>query len=81
MIRWSLVEDGPSQLEQRIPMRELKLRLETQVLPKCPHCKKNIDEVAYSELHGGFFGKRYIYFCPSCQSSLGVSHRKGFWMG
>ena len=62
-------------------MRELKLRLETEVLPKCPHCKKNITEVAYSELHGGFFGKRYIYFCPSCQSSLGVSHRKGFWMG
>lgn len=49
----------------RTAMRELKLRLETQVLPKCPHCKKNITEVAYSELHGGFFGKRYIYFCPS----------------
>ena len=81
MIRWSAVADSPNPLIMRTAMRELKLRLETQVLPKCPHCKTNITEVAYSELHGGFFGKRYIYFCPSCQSSLGVSHRKGFWMG
>jgi len=27
------------------------------------------------------FGKRYIYFCPTCSKVLGVSHRKGFWMG
>ena len=27
------------------------------------------------------FGKRYIYFCPECRKVLGVSHRKGFWMG
>jgi hypothetical protein len=27
------------------------------------------------------FGKRYIYSCPSCNNVLGVSHRKGFWMG
>jgi hypothetical protein len=27
------------------------------------------------------FGKRYIYFCPACSKVLGVSHRKGFWMG
>jgi len=26
-------------------------------------------------------GKRYIYFCPNCRKVLGVSHRKGFWMG
>jgi len=62
-------------------MRELRLKLETQALPRCPHCKKDIEAVSYSELRGGFFGKRYIYFCPSCLSTLGVSHRKGFWMG
>ena len=28
-----------------------------------------------------FLGKRYVYFCPNCKSVLGVSHRKGFWMG
>jgi hypothetical protein len=29
----------------------------------------------------GVFGKRYVYFCPKCRKVLGVSHRKGFWMG
>ena len=62
-------------------MRRLKLTPETNVLPKCPHCKKYIDGVSYSELHGSLWGKRYIYFCSSCRYTLGVSHRKGFWMG
>jgi hypothetical protein len=60
---------------------KLTLKLDTQSLPKCPHCKKNIDTVSYNELHGGFFGRRYIYFCPGCRTTLGVSHRKGFFMG
>jgi hypothetical protein len=29
----------------------------------------------------GFLGRRYLYFCPHCRKVLGVSHRKGFWMG
>lgn len=62
-------------------MEKLKLREENLVRPKCPHCGTEITEVAYNELVGGFFGKRYIYFCPSCRNTLGVSHRKGFWMG
>jgi len=49
--------------------------------PKCPHCSKDILTVLYKELTGGMLGKRYIYFCGSCRASLGVSHRKGFWMG
>ena len=28
-----------------------------------------------------FLGRRYVYFCAVCQKVLGVSHRKGFWMG
>jgi uncharacterized protein with PIN domain len=62
-------------------MRKLKLIRDPQDLPRCPHCKKDIDQVACSELTGGMFGKRYIYYCSSCRSTLGVSHRKGFWMG
>ena len=57
------------------------LTSESRVLPKCPHCEKDLNDVSFSELRGSFWGKRYIYFCPSCRKTLGVSHRKGFWMG
>jgi hypothetical protein len=26
-------------------------------------------------------GKRFLYFCGGCRKVLGISHRKGFWMG
>jgi hypothetical protein len=29
----------------------------------------------------GVMGKRFVYFCGTCRKVLGVSHRKGFWMG
>ncbi len=46
-------------------MREqgLKLIRDSQSLPKCPHCDKDIDTILYRELYGGFWGRRYIYFC------------------
>jgi hypothetical protein len=50
------------------------------VKPVCGQCKAEIYEVWYQEL-SGTLGRRYIYFCPQCRSILGVSHRKGFWMG
>jgi len=50
------------------------------LLPVCPYCKTGVNKVYFQELKG-FLGKRYIYFCPNCRSILGVSHRKGFWMG
>ncbi len=48
--------------------------------PLCPHCKAEVKLVYCRELYS-MFGKRYIYFCPQCRTTLGVSHRKGFWMG
>ena len=51
-----------------------------EILPVCPHCKKEILRVFFQELFTTF-GKRYIYFCSECRSVLGISHRKGFWMG
>ncbi len=48
--------------------------------PSCPHCKAKISELAYQEVKTTL-GKRFIYFCPNCTKTLGVSHRKGFWMG
>lgn len=50
------------------------------ITPLCPHCEKPQHTMYYREL-GGRFGKRYVYFCASCRKVLGVSHRKGFWMG
>ncbi len=50
------------------------------VLPLCPHCKKEVKNLWYREIMG-FLGKRFVYFCSECRAVLGVSHRKGFWMG
>ncbi len=59
-------------------MIEIEQREDIQ--PVCPFCKKEIKKVSFQEL-AGHLGKRYLYFCPECRSVLGVSHRKGFWMG
>jgi hypothetical protein len=57
------------ELEQRADMR-----------PVCPHCLTELRAVCYQQLKG-LLGRRYIYFCGTCRKVLGVSHRKGFWMG
>ncbi|MFW5972305.1 MAG: hypothetical protein ACOCRL_02335 [Bacillota bacterium] len=48
--------------------------------PVCPFCEAELDQLWSKELKSSF-GKRYVYFCPECNKVLGVSHRKGFWMG
>lgn len=53
---------------------------------RCPYCGHDLDGVNADLLaassSGVFaFGKRYIYSCPSCNKVLGISQRKGFWMG
>jgi uncharacterized protein with PIN domain len=50
------------------------------VNPVCPHCKEELAKVWFRRVRG-VLGKRYVYFCPQCRACLGVSHRKGFWMG
>ena len=50
------------------------------VIPICPHCKKELARVAYQEMKGDL-GKRSLYFCPHCKVALGVSHRKGLTFG
>ena len=59
----------------------IRLVRKHDIAPKCPRCDKRLETVFYREMYGGMFGKRYIYFCPYCENVLGVSHRKGFWMG
>jgi hypothetical protein len=48
--------------------------------PRCPHCQQEVDRVFCRRL-ASRLGKRYVYFCAACRAVLGVSHRKGFWMG
>ena len=58
----------------------IELKQKEDVKPLCPHCEVQLTEMWFQELRG-MFGKRYVYFCAQCQKALGVSHRKGFWMG
>lgn len=63
-------------------IREERMRIENRedVSPVCPHCQAVLQSIWYRKLHGTL-GRRYVYFCPHCRKVLGVSHRKGFWMG
>ncbi len=48
--------------------------------PVCPHCSKEIKKIWFRAVES-LLGKRYVYFCSECKKVLGISHRKGFWMG
>jgi len=52
----------------------------TDAAPICPHCDSELVKVLMQELRG-MLGRRYIYYCSACRKVLGISHRKGFWMG
>lgn len=53
---------------------------ESEVNPVCPFCNIELQTILY-QMISAFLGKRYIYYCPECRKVLGLSHRKGFWMG
>lgn len=58
----------------------VNLETRNDVAPICPHCNASLYTI-WTQAISGFLGKRFIYFCPECRKVLGVSHRKGFWMG
>jgi hypothetical protein len=58
----------------------IQAKQKEDVEPLCPHCGEPLRELWFRELRA-FLGRRYIYFCGRCRKVLGVSHRKGFWMG
>ncbi|HNR69660.1 MAG TPA: hypothetical protein PKN24_16555 [bacterium] len=58
----------------------LPVEEKNDLYPVCPHCGQELKKIFCRRLQS-FLGKRYIYFCPHCRKTLGVSHRKGFWMG
>jgi hypothetical protein len=59
-------------------MIEIKENYDTR--PICPFCESEIRTISMQRI-ATFLGKRYLYFCSRCRKVLGVSHRKGFWMG
>ena len=48
--------------------------------PICPHCNNELKSI-FAKRVESTLGVRFIYFCHFCKMVLGVSHRKGFWMG
>ena len=48
--------------------------------PICPHCDSKIQQLLAKKTRSTF-GIRFIYFCAKCKKTLGLTHRKGFWMG
>lgn len=48
--------------------------------PLCPHCEMALDMVNAEKIKTAL-GVRFIYFCDNCRKVLGLSHRKGFFMG
>jgi len=58
----------------------IELKEKEDQIPVCPHCGQMLNEMWYREMKSTW-GKRYVYFCSMCKKVLGVSHRKGFFMG
>jgi len=48
--------------------------------PVCSFCSTEIHKLYVREIKS-LFGRRYLYFCSNCLKVLGLSHRKGFFMG
>jgi len=58
----------------------IRIREDFPEAPLCPHCGKEIRDLAARRVESTF-GVRFVYYCRDCRKVLGVSHRKGFWMG
>lgn len=47
------------------------------LLPLCPHCSKELNEVYRRSRGIGFFvGRNNVFFCPHCQKVLGVGQSR-----
>ena len=58
----------------------IQIEQKNDIAPLCPHCESELRKVWFQEL-SGFLGRRYLYFCSECRKCLGVTHRKGLFMG
>ena len=58
----------------------INLKTNDNVEPVCPHCSSELRTIWMREVTS-VLGKRYVYFCSQSRKVLGISHRKGFFMG
>lgn len=58
----------------------IELERRDDIRPLRPHCLSEVRTLWFQRLKGAV-GKRYVYFCGICRKVLGLSHRKGFWLG
>ena len=72
-------DPAPHQI-QGVTNPKIRIRENFPSAPVCPHCGKEIHEIAARQVESTL-GVRYLYYCCDCRKVLGVSHRKGFWMG
>jgi len=65
-----------------LPMEDEMIEIKEQYRegPICPYCEQELRSIYLHRIRS-ILGKRFIYFCPHCRKVLGLSHRKGFWMG
>ncbi|MEM7140768.1 MAG: hypothetical protein AAF548_07005 [Actinomycetota bacterium] len=55
-------------------------RMPDDTHPVCPKCDRPTDGLMSRQIASDM-GKAYVWCCPYCHVILGVTHRKGFWMG
>lgn len=60
--------------------QEIRVQETENRAPICPHCERHLSNINATKLKSSL-GVRFVYFCSFCSKVLGVSHRKGFWMG
>lgn len=46
----------------------------------CPHCEVELKGLVQQRMNA-VYGTAFAWACPSCRRVIGVSHRKGFFMG
>ncbi len=73
--------DAESKWQSRaMTTTRIRIREDFPATPICPHCGQEIQEIAARRVESTL-GVRFLYFCANCRKVLGISHRKGFWMG
>lgn len=74
---WTSIHPGTPEPPQMKTIEEIE---DPSGQPLCPHCEKTIAQINFKRIRSTF-GVKFIHYCPHCRKVLGISHRKGFWMG